>query len=123
MKNNYLNLPGILACLLILTPAGWALAQTPSESQIKKTIDQLSREKTGYEKWVQDKKKCRKQIENDVVNRLDHSELLDEIGRDQSKINAYEADILQDEAYLKKHWAKLTPGQKDWADQLEEEMR
>jgi len=108
--------------LFLGAPAGWLLAQTPDKSKIEIRLDKLSAEKTGYEKYVHEKQKMRDRIQQDVMGQLDQSEDQNAMARDQRRADNYKADILNDEAYLKRHWEKLTSNQKNRAQKLEEEM-
>jgi len=98
------------------------LAQTPAKSQIEKRLDKINVEKIGYEKYIHEKKEMRGRIHQDVMSQLNQSEDENAMARDQRRADNYESDIINDEAYLKRHWKKMTPDQQNQAQQLEEEM-
>jgi hypothetical protein len=122
MKKMRAGLRTAFVILFLGGPAGWVLAQTPAKSKIEMRLDQLSAEKTGYEKYTHEKSKVRDRIQQDVMSQLNQSEDQNAMARDQRRADNYKADILNDEAYLKRHWKKMTPDQQNRARQLEEEM-
>jgi len=112
----------VFAILFLGGSAGWVLAQTPAKSQIEKRLDKINVEKIGYEKYIHEKKEMRGRIHQDVMSQLNQSEDENAMARDQRRADNYESDIINDEAYLKRHWKKMTPDQQNQAQQLEEEM-
>jgi hypothetical protein len=77
----------------------------------------------GYEKYIHEKEKMRGRIQQDVMSQLNQSEDQNAMATDQRRADNYKADILNDEAYLKRHWKKMTPDQQNRAQKLEEEMK
>lgn len=112
-----------LMCLLFLIPPGRVLSQTAGSGEIGKCLARLHKEKAGYEKYTRDKEKCRRMMENDVESKLDESNLRNQIDVDRGYIKAYEDNILDDEIYLRKHWGELSQSHRDWAEELEDEVK